>query len=93
MSAHTHKHREKKREREIFLAMPGAALGLIHKNTAEGPGCFLVAYWNDSINIKGISASHKSNPSSVPQGYVDSYSTLGHMRGGNNRCGGIPYAG
>ena len=37
---------------------------------------FLVAYWNDSINIKGISTSHKSNPSSVPQGYVDSYSTL-----------------
>ena len=35
-------------------------------------GCLL----NDSINIKGISASHKSNSSSVPQGYVDSYSTL-----------------
>jgi len=32
-------------------------------------------------------ASEKSNPLSVPQGYVYSYSTLGHV-GGVNRCGG-----
>jgi len=31
-------------------------------------------------------ASHKSNPSSVPQGYVE-IRTLGHVEGGN-RCGG-----
>ena len=31
--------------------------------------------------------SHKSTPSFVPQGYVDLYSTLGHMEGGNS-CGG-----
>jgi len=30
-------------------------------------------------------ASHKFNPSSVPQGYMDSYSTLAHV-GGGNRC-------
>ena len=30
-------------------------------------------------------ASHKSNPSSVPQGYVDLYCSLGHV-GGGNRC-------
>ena len=33
-----------------------------------------------------LEASHKSNPSSVSQGYVDSYSTLRHV-GGGNRCG------
>jgi hypothetical protein len=27
-------------------------------------------------------ASHTSNPSAIPQGYVDSYSTLGHVGGG-----------
>jgi hypothetical protein len=32
-------------------------------------------------------SSLKSNPSSVPQGIVDSYSTLSHMGGGNS-CGG-----
>jgi hypothetical protein len=32
-------------------------------------------------------ASHKSNPSSVPRGIVDSYCTLGHVGGGNS-CGG-----
>jgi len=31
-------------------------------------------------------ASHISNPSSVPQGYVD-VCTLGHV-GGGNKCGG-----
>jgi hypothetical protein len=33
-----------------------------------------------------LHASHKSKPSSVPQGVVDSYSALGHV-GGGNRCG------
>jgi len=37
--------------------------------------------------VKEKLASHKSNPLSVPQGYVDWYSTLGHM-GGGSRCGG-----
>jgi hypothetical protein len=32
-------------------------------------------------------ASHKSNLSSIPQGYLDSYSTIGHV-GGGDRCGG-----
>jgi len=32
-------------------------------------------------------ASHKSNLSSVSQGYLDSYSTIGNV-GGGNRCGG-----
>jgi len=32
-------------------------------------------------------ASHKSNPSSVPWGIVDSYSTVGHV-GDSNICGG-----
>jgi len=34
-------------------------------------------------------ASHKSKPSSVPQGIVDSYfyCTVGHV-GGSNSCGG-----
>jgi hypothetical protein len=68
-------HREREKERD-FLTIPGAALGLIRKSSAEEPGCFLVAYWNDSINMKGISTSHKSNTSSVPQGYGDSYSVL-----------------
>ena len=30
--------------------------------------------------------SHNSNPSSAPQVYVDGYSTLGHV-GGGNTCG------
>jgi len=29
-------------------------------------------------------ASHTSNPLSVPQGIIDSYSTMGHVRGGNS---------
>jgi hypothetical protein len=33
----------------------------------------------------------KSNPSSVPQGYVE-IRTLGHV-GGGNRCGGTPVKG
>jgi len=37
--------------------------------------------------VKDKQATHKSNPSSIPQGYVDWYSTLGYM-GGGNRCGG-----
>jgi hypothetical protein len=36
--------------------------------------------------------SYKSKPSSVLRGYVDSYSTLGHMECGN-RHGGIPWWG
>jgi len=37
--------------------------------------------------VKKKQASHKSNPPSVPQRYVDWYCTLGYM-GGSNRCGG-----
>jgi hypothetical protein len=37
-------------------------------------------------------ASHKSNPSSISQGVVHSYSTLGHV-GGSNRCGGYTLLG
>jgi len=37
---------------------------------------------------KPTQAPHKSNPSSVPRGVVDSYSTLVHV-GGGNRCGGV----
>jgi hypothetical protein len=38
-----------------------------------------------AVRDKGI--YNKSNPSCVAQGYVDSYSTLGHVRG-RYRCGG-----
>jgi len=38
------------------------------------------------------SASHKSKPSSVPRGIVDSYSTLDH-EGGGNSCGGYTLIG
>ena len=38
------------------------------------------------VEVKEKHASHKSNHSTAPQGYVDWYSTLGHM-GGGNRCG------
>jgi hypothetical protein len=36
-----------------------------------------------------LKASHKSTPSSVFQGIVDLYSTLGHVGDGNS-CGGMP---
>jgi len=36
--------------------------------------------------------SHKSNPSSIPRGIVDSYSTLGHVGEGNS-CGGYTLMG
>ena len=39
--------------------------------------------------LPSIVASHKSNPSSMPQGVVDSYF---HM-GGGNRCGGYTLLG
>jgi len=48
--------------------------------------CYKLPLLQHSLNINYV--FHKTNPSSIPQGYVDSYSTLGHM-GGGNRCGGI----
>jgi hypothetical protein len=39
-----------------------------------------------TTNSKTIDASHKSNPSSILLGYVDSNSILGHTGGGNS-CG------
>jgi hypothetical protein len=40
--------------------------------------------------VQPRTASHKSNPSSVPRGIVDSYSTLVHVGGGNSFGGYTP---
>jgi len=37
-------------------------------------------------------ASHKPNPTTIPRGIVDSYSTIVHVRGGNS-CGGYTLMG
>ena len=39
-----------------------------------------------------VIASYKSNPSSIPRGTVDSYSTLGHVGGGKS-CEGYTLMG
>ena len=39
------------------------------------------------LRLLHISVTHKSNPSTVTHVYADSYSTLGHVVGGNT-CGG-----
>ena len=46
--------------------------------------------------LQRFRASHKSNPSSVPRGIMDLYSTLGHVEfsnscGGYTLCGGLKY--
>jgi hypothetical protein len=53
---HIERERERERTHSGVLTIPGAASGLNRKNAAEGPGCFLVAYWHDSVNIKDISS-------------------------------------
>jgi len=46
-----------------------------------------VAGHMDKGKVHPRTAFHKSKPSSVPRGIVDSYSTLRHVGGGNS-CGG-----
>jgi hypothetical protein len=43
-------------------------------------------FWKVSSPLIQMSASHESNPSSIPQGYMD-ICILGHVRGCNT-CGG-----
>jgi len=35
-----------------------------------------IIVWHEHMTLEGSLASHKSNPSSIPQVYVDTYSTL-----------------
>ena len=46
--------------------------------------CNIVQKSRFKIASTTTNAFHKSNPSTVLQGIVDSYSTLGHVRGGNS---------
>jgi hypothetical protein len=99
-NTHTHTHTHKLRSWEVFrifsFCVPitlwlGSMRNLVFYVNNSNINFYRCV---TAVLITGLSlwvihsqASHKSNPSSVSQGVVDSYSTLGHVEGGNS-CGG-----